>query len=323
MTQIRVIEKPEACQELWQRLWPQTGIFDLWPVRACFMKHYQRPPYFLIDEQDSQNPLFMALAWIEEEGYFGHFPGETWQGKTWLEQNKIIGAGSGNPQVLLEKVPGKVFLRYLDGDFLFSSGSGFTIDEVGYLFVPSRFDFSFDTYRQSFPGKTRKKIDQEIRRLQVHPVTWRYDRPADVDAMVDMNLAAFGEYSYFHDPRFFQSFIDLIAFLKQNNMLRITSVLIGDHLAAVDVGVLWKNTYTVMAGGTNPEFPGVAKMINFHHIEWACRQRLSMIDFLCGDFAWKTRFRLQPRPLFQLCFPEAGHEMAKAPVDDRSTVCVA
>jgi len=85
-------------------------------------------------------------------------------------------------------------------------------------------------------------------------------------------------------------------------------------LAAVDVGALWKNTYTVLAGGTDPDFPGIAKLINFHHIEWACRQHLAVVDFLCGDFNWKSRFRLSPRPLYKICseqvdaVPESHHE---------------
>ena len=32
----------------------------------------------------------LALSWIDEEHCFGHFPGELWQGKTWLEQNRIL-----------------------------------------------------------------------------------------------------------------------------------------------------------------------------------------------------------------------------------------
>ena len=322
MDNIRIVENADACRDLWQRLWPQTGVFDLWPVRACFMKHYQRPLFFLTEEREGRSPLLIALTWIEEEGYFGHFPGETWQGKTWLEQNKLIGAADRPPQSLIEKIPGKVFLRYLDDRFLCLPDKAVSVDEIGYLFFPSQYDFSFDAYRQTFPGKTRKKFDQEIRRLQEQNVSWRYDRIADVEEMMRMNIAIFGEYSYFYDPRFYKAFMDLLAFLKNNDMLRITSVLIGGRLAAVDVGSLWRGTYTVMAGGTDPAFPGVAKLINFHHIEWACRERIGAVDFLCGDFVWKTRFRLQPRPLYKFCFPEPLVS-SQDPAGKRSVGCVA
>ncbi|MDH3330668.1 MAG: GNAT family N-acetyltransferase, partial [Desulfobulbaceae bacterium] len=86
----------------------------------------------------------------------------------------------------------------------------------------------------------------------------------------------------------------------QEKMLRITTLLLGGTVAAVDIGAVWNNSYTVLAGATNPEFPGVAKLINFHHMEWACQQRLGAVDFLCGDFGWKQRFHLASRPLYEM-----------------------
>jgi CelD/BcsL family acetyltransferase involved in cellulose biosynthesis len=83
-------------------------------------------------------------------------------------------------------------------------------------------------------------------------------------------------------------------------MLRVTTLLIGGEVAAIDMGAVWRNTYAVLAGGTRSEFPGVAKLINLHHLEWSCRQRFSYVDFLCGDFNWKNRFHLTPRPLYQM-----------------------
>ena len=63
---------------------------------------------------------------------------------------------------------------------------------------------------------------------------------------------------------------------------------------------LYRGTYTVLAGGTAAAFPGVAKLINFHHLERACRERFQLVDFLCGDFTWKIMFHLTPRPLYLL-----------------------
>ena len=82
-------------------------------------------------------------------------------------------------------------------------------------------------------------------------------------------------------------------------MLRITTLLLGGTVAAVDVGALWNKSYTVIAGATNPAFPGVAKMINFHHLEWSCQQRLDVVDFLCGDFHWKKLWHLDSETLYK------------------------
>lgn len=304
MDTVRVFRDPDVCRELWERFWPKECIFDLWPVRACFMKHYQRPLFFILADGGPRESRLLALTWIEEEGVFGHFPGETWQGKTWIEQNKITGTGRQSLQTLVDNLPEKCFIRYIDGDFLPTWERAVSIDEIGYLFFPKQYNFSFENYQNVFPRKSLKKIDREINQLHAQKVAFRHNHMADVSRMFEMNLSAFGETSYFHDRRFFNAFVDLITFLDQQNLLRLTSVTIGGRLAAVDVGALWKNTYTVMAGGTDPDFPGVAKLINFHHIEWACRQRLSVVDFLCGDFNWKTKFRLHPRPLYKICSPE-------------------
>jgi hypothetical protein len=310
MDTVRVFQDPDVCRQLWERFWPKACIFDLWPVRACFMKYYRRPLFFILADRNCRKSRLLALAWIEEEGAFGHFPGETWQGKTWLEQNKITGSGSMSLQTLVDHLPEKCFIRYIDGDFLPARESAASIDEIGYLFLPKQYNFSFENYKNVFPRKSRKKIDREINQLHAQKVVFRHNHMADAGRMFEMNLSAFGEASYFYDRRFFNAFVDLITFLDQKNLLRLTSVTIGDRLAAVDVGALWNNTYTIMAGGTDPDFPGVAKLINFHHIEWACHQRLAVVDFLCGDFNWKSRLRLHPRPLYKICSPEvdAGAE---------------
>ena len=303
MDTVHIYQDPDICRRLWERFWPDESIFDLWPVRACFMKHYRRPPFFILAGKDHRESRLLALAWIEEEGIFGHFPGETWQGKTWLEQNKIAGTGRQSLQMLTDHLPEKCFVRYLDGGFLPAGGNEVSIDEIGFLFFPKQYDFSFENYKNTFSRKSRKNIDREIHRLSTQKVVFRHNHMADVGRMFEMNLSAFGELSYFYDRRFFNSFVDLITFLDQNNLLRLTSVTIAGRLAAVDVGALWNNTYTVLAGGTHPEFPGVAKLINFHHIQWACQRRLTAVDFLCGDFNWKSRFRLHPRPLYKICSP--------------------
>jgi len=83
--------------------------------------------------------------------------------------------------------------------------------------------------------------------------------------------------------------------------------MIGDVIAAVDIGAVHNRRYTVLAGGTNPECMGVAKLINFHHLEWSCSKRFESVDFLCGDFGWKERFKLHPSPLYQITAQPDDH----------------
>ena len=300
MITIRTSEDIEYGARIWEQVWPRRSIFDLWDVRARFASCFNNRPYFIVAEESGEIAGFLALSWIEESRSYGQFPGETWQAKTWLEQNKIPARSGQALEALLGSVPGELHLRYISADGLPEGSFPLAVDEVGYLFYPGRYDYRFDTYMKEFSTKSRKKMSREIDGLQSNGVSFRYDHQNDIEWMFRKNLESFGEFSYFKDPRFLASYEQLVAWLSDNKFLRVTTVLLGGEIAAVDIGTVWNRQYTVLAGGTNPEFPGVAKIINLHHLDWACRQRLTVVDFLCGDFGWKNRFHLTHRPLYEI-----------------------
>lgn len=304
-----------AAERIWRLHWPQKVLFDSWSLRACFQRAFDRPPCFITASRNGTLMGLLALSWIEESGCFGQFPGETWRGKTWLEQNRIIAVNREAASAVFENVPGAVYLRYLvpEAVSVVSPGAVET-DEVGYLFYPGRYDYNFSRYLAELPGKFRKKLRGELNRLcgGCKPV-FRFNRMEDLDHLLEMNLTGFRDRSYFSDPRFTQAFRNLTGWLHANGRLNITTVLLGETVAAVDLGIVWGDTYTLLAGGTNPDFPGVAKLINLHHLEWSCRQRIRTVDFLCGEFNWKPRFRLNPRPLYTVRRSKAA---AAVPVSD-------
>ena len=307
MLKIRESTDIEECQLIWKSLWPEQSIFDLWEVRDCFHTSFNRPAHFLIAEDGSQIQGALALSWIDEAQSYAAFPGETWQGKTWLEQNKIPAVSSEVRHELLGCLPKPAHVRYLNPESIADAHVIAEVDETGYIFFPEQYNYSFQAYLQQLSKKFRKNNAREASRLETYGVHFRHDNIADVNHLFQMNMDAFGEYSYFISPPFLAAFENLIAWLLKNNMLRITTVIIGDTIAAVDIGAVHGNRYTVLAGGTNPEFMGVAKLINFHHLEWACSKQFKSVDFLCGDFGWKERFKLHPAPLYQITALPADH----------------
>lgn len=307
-------------EKLWQRHWPQDCLFDLWQVRSCFQSHYNHSPHFLVASENGKFRGMLALSWIDEEQCFGHFPGELWQGKTWLEQNKILASDPAVLNALLEHIPAAAEIRYLTQDANLTLEPSAIVDEIGYLFYPPKHGYSFQEYLQCFSGKSRKKIRRELDRLTENGVSYRYDQMADSEMLFRLNLENFKDQSYFTDARFLKSFEQLLAWLHDNHLLRVTTVQIAGRVAAVDVGAIWNSRYVVFAGATHPDFPGVAKLINLHHIEWACNRRLSEVDFLCGDFNWKKRFHLTPRPLYKMSNRQTLEDRQKS-VYDRRTAC--
>lgn len=296
---IRIVRDLDECRCLWTSLYPCEGLFDLWEVRACFARAFDREPYFIVYEKDGEPRGLLPLCRIEEKGSYAFFPGETWLGKTWMEQNRIIAGDETILKAMLEAMPQHVHIRYLTLAPSLSD-MGLALDEIGYLYHPAKHDFSYDRYLASFSGKSRKKILGEVNKIKERGIEFRYDESGDINWVFRLNLSNFGDHSYFYDPRFMEGFHRLVGYLKQNNMLRVVSLLVEGTLAAVDIGAIYNNKCTVLAGGTHRDFPGVAKVINLHHMEWACREHLEELDFLCGDFGWKERFRLFPRPLYQI-----------------------
>lgn len=295
--EILQVDAPEACRDIWRTIVPQESLFDLWDVRECFWRHYGGQPLFLVARQSGQVSGLLALARTGESGGWGSFPGETWMGKTWLERNRIIAANREVYHALLEKCPPGTHLRYLSPNDL-AEGT-LTVDEIGYLFVPEQWGYSAETFWASFSGKSRKRLRREMDSLASRGMNIRRGVLEDIDIMFDLNRRSFGGRSYFADERFYQGFRDMIAWLSKQGCLGITTILIEGTVAAVDVNAVYRDVCTVLAGGTHPDFPGVAKLINSAHIEWACEQKFTEVDFLCGDFGWKQRFHLTPRPLYQ------------------------
>lgn len=300
MIRIRATVDPAECRRVWRKLWPQTCFFDLWPVREIFADAFARSPFFLLAEENGETLGMLALSFLEEQGQFVCFPGEIWQNKTWIEQNRIPARTQALRDDLLAAIPGEAYLRYLTPESEPVNGRAFLPDEENFRFFPRLHGYSFDMYMQEFSHKSRKNISRELEKLKAQGVTYRYEHFADIDHLLELSMAAYGDFSYFADPRFLTAFVRLCTWLAEQKMLRITTLLLGGRIAAVDAGAVWNGQYTVLAGGTGGDFPGVAKLINFHHLTWACSERLEIVDFLCGDFSWKRRFHLQPCPLYKL-----------------------
>jgi len=299
MYRIRTVNDLDECRHLWLTMMPQELVSDLWEVRDCFHRHYRHRPHFIVAEQDGAVRGLLPLSWNEESGQYNYFPGETWEGKTWLEQNRIIAPDRDTVTAMLEALDHPYQLRYLRGD-MEMGGTLDSVDELGYLFIPAAYDFTLDKYFEAFSHKAAKRLKKELAAWDQRRVVWRFNDPDDFEIMIQMNRSRFGRLSYFYDERFLASFRSLQELLHDRNLLRMVTIIVDGEPAAVDMGSLHNGMLTMLAGGTGEDFPGIAKLINMHHISWACENKLDSVDFLCGAFNWKTIFHLTPVPLYVL-----------------------
>ncbi|UCE24450.1 MAG: GNAT family N-acetyltransferase [Candidatus Zixiibacteriota bacterium] len=297
MYRVRTVTDIGECRELWQRLMPTELVSDLWEVRDCFHRHYNHPLHFIVAEESGAVKGFLPLSWNEETGQYNYFPGETWEGKTWLEQNRIIAGSEEILNTMLATLDGPYQLRYLRADDYWG-GTHERVDEIGYLFVPESYQYDMNRYFETFSHKTAKRLRKELTGWDSRALEWRYNQPEDFEILCQMNISRFGNLSYFHDLRFLESFRSLMHLLRERDWLRIVTIVVDGEPAAVDLGSLYNGMLTMLAGGTGAGFPGIAKLINVHHMTYACEHKLDSVDFLCGDFNWKTLFHLTPAPLY-------------------------
>jgi len=290
------------CERLWRTLIPVRNISDLWDFRVCFHHHFKHRPYFLILEDRKGIAAMLPLSYVEELDRYVFFPGETWHEKTWLERTPIFLREPRFFSDLLLACPEKTHLRYLESPVI-SDSPDIRIDEIGYVLYPAFLEYEFDQYRQRFSGKRFKEITRVIRSFTGEGSDFHLNRISDYDRIVEMSLNCFGGDSYISDRRFRESFREVLHLLLNQNKLRMISLEVNGTTAAVDMGALFNNTYTVFLGGTHQDFKGIAKAMNLHHIQFAFENKIPKIDFLCGDFHWKKIWHLDPEPLFTYLSP--------------------
>lgn len=308
MIKTKIVTDLESCRALWNSLVQPRHISDLWDFRLCFHRHFKNEPFFLVLEDKAGLLGMLPLCRLEKEEIFVFFPGETWQGRTWLERSPVFCRDPEALPEILSACPPRTYLRYMESDEM-DRPAELELDEIGYLLHPPELQFSKDDYYQRFSWKKLKAIKKEIASILAPESSWHINRLPDFDAMVRMNKNRFEGHSYFHDPRFMEGFRDVVHWLQGRDWLRMVSLEIRGEIAAVDLGALWHGTYVVFLGGTHADFPGVAKAMNMHHIDFAFDQGLSMVDFLCGDFYWKKLWHLDPEPLYKYLSPSLKSEL--------------
>jgi hypothetical protein len=303
MVRKRIITDLSSCRALWERLVRPRNVSDMWEFRLCFCRHFNRPPHFLLLDDREGVAGMLPLCYVEEEDTFVFFPGEIWKGKTWLERTPFYARDADCLFHLLSECPERTYLRYVEGLNNDPAREALEEDELGYLLYPPLLGFDISGYLQRFSTKRLKNIRKEIASVVTPNGAFHLGRLHDFDLLIHMNVERFGADSYFYDPRFRESFRDLMRYLHSKGILRMLSLEVRGETVAVDLGAIYRGTYVVFMGGTHPGFPGVSKAMNMHHIEFAFNRRLARIDFLCGDFHWKKLWHLDPEALYKFVTP--------------------
>lgn len=306
----------DVCKRVWNDLLPIRNISDLWGFRLCFQRHFNYRPHFLLLEDRQGIAGLLPLTYIDDLDIFVFFPGEIWQGRSWIERTPVFFREEGLFEELLESCPENTYLRYIEAPEGLELPC-LEMDEIAYVLYPAGIEFDLAIYRKRFPNKKFKQIMKVVNSFNEMGSALYFNRLEDFGFLVNMSLRQFGANSYLHDHRFRNGFRDIMRFLHDKGWLRMVSLEINGKLAAVDLGATFGETYTVFLGATHPDFLGLAKAMNMYHIEFACREGLKKLDFLCGDFHWKKLWHLDPEPLYKFvtCSIDSQDDMEREKKD--------
>jgi hypothetical protein len=102
----------------------------------------------------------IPLVYLAERDKYVFFPGEVWNGKTWLERTSVFCRRPEDLGYFLSECPDRTYLRYINGDQA-SSLAELDVDETAYLLHPPEFNFDLDLYYQRFVWKKLKAIKKK------------------------------------------------------------------------------------------------------------------------------------------------------------------
>ncbi len=310
------ISELKECEKLWRLLIRPKSVSDLWEFRLSFHRYFNHKPCFLLFEDRKGIAGMVPLSYVKNLDLFVFFPGELWKDKTWIERTPIYVREPGLIPNLLHSCPDRTYLRYMETLNAWDLPE-LSMDEIGYVLYPHDLGTDLTRYRARFSNKKMKAILKVIGSYTEN-ASFHLNRLEDFDRIVDMSMKYYGQDSYLYDSRLREGFGDIMCFLQQRGWLRMVSLEIQGKTVAVDLGALWQGTYTVFLGGADREVPGVAKVMNMHHIEFACEKGISKVDFLCGDFHWKKLWHLDPEPLFKFVGP--GLHIEDQPREEQATL---
>lgn len=286
------------CEQLWKTFISPRCASDLWEFRLCFHKYFQHKPFFIVMEDHKGVAGMVPLSYVRNMDTYFLFPGEMWNNRTWLERTPVYTREDHSIYDLLRACPKNSYLRYLEVSDVPISPD-FSEDEIGYVIYPGDMDFDIEKYFKRFSNKKLKAINKIIQSYLNSGCKFYHNRLKDFDRLVEMSLQQFRHKSFMYDKKFRNGFKDMLTLLHDRKMLRMVSCVINGELAAVDIGAVFQGTYTVFLGGTDFRFPGIAKLMNMNHIDYAFKEKFYKIDFLCGDFNWKLLWHLDPEILYR------------------------
>ncbi len=290
MLTFSVVQDIDECARLWKRFSPGTQLFGEWEYRLLFFDPAHYEPHFIVARRGGAIvgllPLWKDLA----DGSFEFFGHQFTTNTFFAEEQEVVDA-------LLDRLPPDTHLWFIENHE--SARAQLQAVDTSFFVDLDKYGRSLENYLATFSKKHRKNLRNDLKRLEERGYAVHRNRLEDYARMVELNVARFGEESFFFEESFTKAFERLLRFALARGELEMLSVEIGGRVAAVEAAVLDRNRYYVLIGGNDLSIPNVGKLMIIEHLQNALACGAGIVDFLTDDSGWKRLWNLSEEQLYE------------------------
>ncbi|MCR4263947.1 MAG: GNAT family N-acetyltransferase [Candidatus Roizmanbacteria bacterium] len=297
---LQVVSNIDTAGYLWEMFSTNQSIFDLWEVRRSFYESFRIDPYFLVlyeQKYDKQNILGVLPLWLDGDYWKDEY---SWYGGFWPEDNIFFVKDLEIIPLLLMASPAPLELQCIkplpDYEFL-RSFPGFGDNDQKFFLNLSAFNKP-EEYLMSIKKKKRHNIRRDCHRISdLQPVIelGKFDQ---LSRLFKLNIERFKDMPP-DDKSIFENKDEQALFhylVKHVQTLEpyIMTISIHGEVEAVEVGFIYDNVCYAFSSGANiSKYSGLGVFSNYKLIEEMMKRNLQKIDFLQGDYNWKSSWQLE------------------------------
>jgi hypothetical protein len=301
---IKVYSSTKIAETLWNKFSPKESLFDLWSFRKPFFESFKTEPYFLTlfeEKEDEDSVLGVLPLWIDDDEFKGKY---SWCGGYWPENNSFFVKDEEVIPLLLMAAPKPLYLSCIkplaEYEFL-KTLPGFSYEEELKFYLPISQYANVDDYLQRLKKKKRHNIRRDRKRILSYRPRIILNDPRHIEDLFRLNIDRFtvgtnGDRrsdSIYQDKRQQELFRKLIGNSSEYET-RIIATELNGKIEAVEVGFIYNKVfYSVSSGANITDYSGLGVYSNLLVIEDAMKNKCTQIDFLEGDYNWKSSWDLE------------------------------
>ncbi|OGH68419.1 MAG: hypothetical protein A3I29_03245 [Candidatus Magasanikbacteria bacterium RIFCSPLOWO2_02_FULL_44_11] len=288
-----IIKDLAAAQKIWESLSPHETIYDDWDFRNTFHAYHKKELFFIVGYQDTEAAGLLALQYNNDQNYF-----EFWGG-SYMEDNRVM-VKPGYENLIPEfynfgGTLGKPLrLEYIRGNDAYTTSLPF--QDYKFVLPLKNFSDTNDYLDAVFSGESKKKLVKRLKKIDDLGVTIEEDNWADLELLINWNIAAFSDSAFIDRPFHKEIFRDLLK-PHATFQARLLTFNIGGKKQAVTMGLVYNKTYASVNRGIDPEADkNVREYIHVKKVADALKLGGELFDAFVGDYGWKERWGCQKIP---------------------------